>query len=65
MRNASLQIEHQHWEQLRQACPCSRESGLLELHERMSRQVADAERGPMAPCDSKAQPGGCVTCCSC
>ena len=45
MRNAlSLEIEHQHWDELRQACPQA-ESGLLELHDRMSRQLfADATR---------------------
>ena len=45
MRNAlTLEIEHQHWDELRQACPQA-ESGLLELHDRMSRQLfADATR---------------------
>ena len=45
MRNAlTLEIVHQHWDELRQACPQA-ESGLLELHDRMSRQLfADATR---------------------
>ena len=33
-----FEIEHQHWDELRQACPQA-ESGLLELHDRLSRQL--------------------------
>ena len=37
MRNAlTLEIEHQHWDELRQACPQPNE-GLLELHDRAPR----------------------------
>ena len=39
MRQAlTFEIGHKHWDELRQACPQA-ESGLLELHERMSRQL--------------------------
>ena len=39
MRQAlTFEIGHKHWDELRQACPQA-ESGLLELHERMIRQL--------------------------
>ena len=37
-QSLTFDIGHEHWDELRQACPQA-ESGLLELHERMSRQL--------------------------
>ena len=39
MRNAlTFEINHQNWDELRQACPQA-EAGLVELHDRMTRQL--------------------------
>ena len=56
MRNAlTFEITPHHWDELRQACPQA-EAGLMELHDRMSRQLfAGATRPGGARCDSRAQ----------